>query len=33
MTPGRFYLLRPDCPVGSWQTIVGAEPDRDAALP
>jgi hypothetical protein len=30
---GFYYLLRPDCPVGSWQTTVGAEPGRDAALP
>jgi hypothetical protein len=30
---GFYYLLRPDCPVGSWQTSVGAEPGRDAALP
>lgn len=28
-----FYLVRPDCPAGSWQTIPGAEPGRDAALP
>ena len=30
---GFYYLLRPDCLVGSWQTTVGAEPGRDAALP
>lgn len=29
---GFFYLVRPDCPVGSWQTVVGAEPGRDLAL-
>ena len=30
---GFFYLVRPDCAVGSWQTSVGAEPERDVALP
>jgi hypothetical protein len=30
---GFFYLLRPDCPVGSWQNTPGAEPGRDLALP
>jgi hypothetical protein len=30
---GFFYLVRPDCPVGSWQSTLGAEPGRDAALP
>ena len=30
---GYFYLVRPDCQVGSWQTSIGAEPARDAALP
>lgn len=30
---GFYYLVRPDCPVGSWQTVPGAEPGRDAALP
>ncbi len=30
---GFFYLVRPDCPVGSWQTSVGAEPARDVELP
>jgi hypothetical protein len=30
---GFYYLLRPDCPVGSWQSSPGAEPGRDAALP
>ncbi len=28
-----YYLYRPDCPAGSWQTTAGAEPARDAALP
>jgi FG-GAP-like repeat len=30
---GFYYLVRPDCPVGSWQTTVGAEAARDAVLP
>ena len=30
---GFYYLVRPDCLVGSWQTTIGAEPGRDAALP
>jgi hypothetical protein len=30
---GFFYLVKPDCGVGSWQTTLGAEPGRDAALP
>ena len=30
---GFFYLVKPDCAVGSWQTTLGAEPDRDAELP
>jgi hypothetical protein len=30
---GFYYLARPDCPGASWQTRLGAEPDRDAALP
>ncbi len=30
---GFFYLVRPDCPVGSWQTSPGAEPARDGVLP
>ena len=30
---GFYYLLRPDCGVGSWQSGLGAEPGRDAALP
>lgn len=30
---GFYYLVRPDCPVGSWQTSLGAEPARDVELP
>ena len=30
---GFFYLVKPDCTVGSWQTTLGAEPDRDEELP
>ena len=30
---GFYYLVSPDCLVGSWQTSLGAEPGRDAALP
>jgi hypothetical protein len=31
---GYWYLTKPDCPnVGSWQTVVGAQPARDATLP
>jgi hypothetical protein len=30
---GFFYLVRPDCAVGSWQTSLRAEPERDLALP
>ncbi len=30
---GFFYVFRPDCPVGSWQTRLGSEPGRDIALP
>lgn len=30
---GFYYLLRPDCAVGSWQTAAGSEPGRDAVLP
>ncbi len=30
---GFYYLVRPDCLVGSWQTSLGAEPERDVALP
>lgn len=30
---GVSYLVRHDCPAGSWQTSIGAEPGRDAALP
>jgi len=30
---GLFYLVKPDCGVGSWQSDLGVEPGRDAALP
>ena len=30
---GFYYLVRPNCAVGSWQTTVGAEPERDQELP
>ncbi len=30
---GFYYLVRPDCVVGSWQTSLGAEPGRDLVLP
>ncbi len=30
---GFYYLVRPDCVVGSWQTSLGAEPERDLVLP
>ncbi len=30
---GFYYLVRPDCGVGSWQTSLGAEPGRDLVLP
>ena len=30
---GFYYLVKPDCAVGSWQTTLGAEPDRDEDLP
>ena len=30
---GFYFLVRPDCALGSWQTEIGAEPGRDAALP
>jgi len=30
---GFYYLVRPDCGVGSWQTSLGAEPGRDLELP
>ena len=30
---GFFYLVKPDCAVGSWQTTLGAEPERDEELP
>ena len=30
---GVYYLVKYPAPCGSWQTLNGAEPDRDAALP
>ncbi len=30
---GFYYLVRPDCPAGSWQSTVDAEPERDLVLP
>ncbi len=30
---GFFYLVKPDCGVGSWQSDLGAEPGRDVTLP
>ena len=30
---GFYYLVKPDCPVGSWQSSLGAEPGRDVMLP
>ena len=30
---GFYYLVKPSCAVGSWQSTLGAEPGRDAALP
>lgn len=30
---GFFYLTKPDCAVGSWQSSLGNEPGRDASLP
>jgi hypothetical protein len=30
---GYYYVVRPDCAVGSWQTTIGSEPARDTALP
>ncbi len=29
---GFYYLVRPDCVVGSWQTSLGAEPGRGLVL-
>jgi len=28
-----YYLVKPDCAVGSWQSTLGMEPGRDAAIP
>ena len=35
VSPGTayFYMVRPDCDVGSWQTGLGAQPQRDEVLP
>ena len=33
LASGFWYLVRPDCPMGSWQSTVGVEPERDEALP
>ena len=30
---GFYYLVKPDCSVGSWQSSLGSEPGRDEALP
>ena len=30
---GFYYLVKPDCAVGSWQTTLGAEPERDTEFP
>lgn len=30
---GFYYLVKPNCGVGSWQSSLGAEPGRDTALP
>jgi len=30
---GFYYLVKPDCAVGSWQSTIGAEPARDDVLP
>lgn len=30
---GYYFLVRPDCVVGSWETSVGVEPDRNPSLP
>ena len=30
---GFYYLVKPECDLGSWQTGIGAEPERDAQLP
>jgi len=30
---GFYYLVKPSCFVGSWQSELGAEPGRDEALP
>ena len=30
---GFYYLVKPSCAVGSWQTSLGSEPGRDTVLP
>jgi hypothetical protein len=30
---GSYYLVKLPTPCGSWQTTLGAEPQRDATLP
>jgi hypothetical protein len=30
---GLYYLVRHNCPAGSWQNDLGSEPNRDATLP
>ncbi len=30
---GFYYVVQPDCALGSWQTEIGAEPERDVQLP
>jgi len=30
---GFYYLVKRDCPAGSWQNSLGLEPDRDVSLP
>jgi hypothetical protein len=30
---GLYYLVKPDCAMGSWQSSPGAEPGRDDVLP
>ena len=30
---GTWYAVKPDCPLGSWQTVPEGQPGRDEALP
>jgi hypothetical protein len=30
---GFYYLVKEDCPAGSWQNLLGVEPERDVILP